>query len=65
MSDDDSMDRILGEAEARGATILWRDHYWAEFNGFNSAFKDPWGNTLVLWGKAGESPQIPEGFTSE
>jgi predicted enzyme related to lactoylglutathione lyase len=65
VSDDDSMDRILGEAESRGATVLWRDHYWAEFNGFNSAFKDPWGNTLVLWGKAGDSPQIPQGFTSE
>jgi hypothetical protein len=65
VSDDDSMERILGEAEARGAEILWRDHYWAEFNGFNSAFKDPWGNTLILWGKAGDSPVIPEGFTSE
>ena len=27
VSDDDSIDRILDEAESRGATILWRDHY--------------------------------------
>ncbi|MEO1057647.1 MAG: VOC family protein [Actinomycetota bacterium] len=65
VSDDDDMDRILNEAVSRGAELLWRDHYWAEFNGFNSAFKDPWGNTLVLWGKAGDNPEIPEGFTDE
>ena len=48
-----------------GATELWRHHYWAEFNGFNSAFVDPWGNTFVLWTKGGDDPQIPAGFTSE
>jgi predicted enzyme related to lactoylglutathione lyase len=65
VSDDDSVDRILDEAERRGATILWRDHYWAEFNGYNAAFVDPWGNTLVLWVKGGQDPQIPEDFTRE
>ena len=65
VSDDDSVDRILAEAEQRGATILWRDHYWAEFNGYNAAFVDPWGNTLVLWVKGGPDPQIPEDFTRE
>ena len=65
VSDDDDKDRILAAAEERGAEILWRDHYWAEFNGFNHAFMDPWGNTVVLWGKAGENPQIPEGWTNE
>ena len=41
--------------------MLWRDHYWAEFNGFNSAFQDPWGNTLVLWSKGGDARnRIPE-----
>ena len=65
VSDDDSIERILDEAEQRGATILWRDHYWKEFNGFNAAFEDPWGNTLVLWVKGGDDPQIPEGWTSE
>jgi predicted enzyme related to lactoylglutathione lyase len=65
VSDDDSIDRILGEAESRGATILWRDHYWKEFNGFNAAFLDPWGNTLVLWVKGGDDPQVGEGQTHE
>ncbi|MDY7103775.1 MAG: VOC family protein [Actinomycetota bacterium] len=65
VSEDDSQERILAEAEKRGATILWRDHFWAEFNGFNSAFEDPWGNTLILWTKGGDDPQIPEGWTNE
>jgi hypothetical protein len=65
VSDDDSMDRILAEAESRGAEILWRDHYWAEFNGFNAAFIDPWGNTMVLWVKGGDNPVIGEGMTRE
>ena len=46
MADDDSDERILETAVRLGATELWRKHYWAEFNGFNSAFVDPWGNTL-------------------
>lgn len=65
VSDDDSIERILDEAVSRGATELWRNHFWAEFNGFNAAFIDPWGNTFVLWVKGGESPSIPEGFTHE
>jgi catechol 2,3-dioxygenase-like lactoylglutathione lyase family enzyme len=65
VSDDDNPDRILATAEKLGASVLWRDHYWAEFNGFNSAFRDPWGNTIVLWVKGGSDPQVPDGFTSE
>ena len=65
VSDDDESDRILDEAVKRGATELWRNHYWAEFNGFNAAFADPWGNTFVLWTKGGDDPQIPEGWTNE
>ncbi|MGF7148063.1 putative enzyme related to lactoylglutathione lyase [Sphingomonas zeicaulis] len=65
ISDDDSADRILAAAEKLGATILWRNHYWKEFNGYNHAFADPWGNEIVLWGKAGENPQIPANFTRE
>lgn len=65
VSDDDSQDRILETAERLGGELLWRNHYWAEFNGFNSAFKDPWGNTFVLWTKGGDDPQIPEGWTNE
>jgi hypothetical protein len=45
VSDDDDSDAILERALDRGAEELWRHHYWKEFNGFNSAFKDPWGNT--------------------
>jgi predicted enzyme related to lactoylglutathione lyase len=65
IGDDDSADRILGTAAGLGAELLWRDHYWAEFNGYNHAFRDPWGNEIVLWGKAGASPEIPESFTRE
>jgi len=65
VSDDDSQERILEAAERLGAEILWRNHYWAEFNGFNSAFRDPWGNTLILWGKGGDGTDIPEGYTAE
>ena len=62
---DDTEDAILDRAEQRGAKVLWRHHYWAEFNGFNGAFEDPWGTTVVLWTKGGNDPVIPEGYTSE
>ena len=65
MTDDDSADRILATAEDLGAAILWRNHYWKEFNGYNHAFRDPWGNEIVLWGKAGADPQIPADFSRE
>lgn len=65
IGDEDSADRILGAAEERGAAILWRNHYWKEFNGYNHAFRDPWGNEIILWGKAGADPQIPADFTRE
>ena len=65
VSDDDSHERILSTAEKLGGKVLWRDHYWAEFNGYNHAFADPWGNEIILWGKAGEAPEIPANFTRE
>ena len=65
VSDDDTPDRILDTAGKLGATILWRDHYWKEFNGYNHAFRDPWGNEIVLWGKAGQDPQVSADFTRE
>lgn len=65
VGDGDSEDRILDTAERLGATVLWRKHYWAEFNGFNGAFMDPWGNTIVCWTKGGDQPQIPEDHTRE
>ena len=65
IGDDDSADRILGKAVELGAELLWRDHYWSEFNGYNHAFRDPWGNEIVLWGKAGQDPEVPASFTRE
>ena len=65
VSDDDTPERILSTAERLGATVLWRNHYWAEFNGYNHAFQDPWGNEIILWGKAGADPQVPQHFTRE
>ena len=65
LGDDETEDEVLDRAEKLGATVLWRHHYWKEFNGYNGAFQDPWGNTIVLWGKAGDNPQIPEDFTRE
>jgi len=65
VSDDDSPERILAAAQERGAEVLWRNHYWKEFNGYNHAFRDPWGNEIMLWVKAGEDPQIPDNYTRE
>ncbi|ODU20108.1 MAG: glyoxalase [Sphingomonas sp. SCN 67-18] len=65
VSDDDSAEAILERATSRGATELWRNHYWKEFNGYNAAFEDPWGNEIVMWIKAGPEPKIPEDFTRE
>jgi len=65
VSDDDTPERILASAEKLGATILWRNHYWQEFNGYNHAFADPWGNEIVLWGKAGDNPAVPADYTRE
>ncbi|GGF70685.1 VOC family protein [Alteromonas lipolytica] len=65
VSEDDSMDAILDRAIERGATLLWKDHFWKEFNGFNAAFQDPWGNEIILWVKGGDNPQIPANFTQE
>ncbi len=65
VSDDDDGDEILARAVARGATELWRHHYWAEFNGFSNAFEDPWGTEIILWIKGGDDPAIPEGYTNE
>jgi predicted enzyme related to lactoylglutathione lyase len=65
VGDGQSYEAILQRAIDRGATELWRNHYWKEFNGYNHAFRDPWGNEIILWGKAGAEPQIPDDFTRE
>lgn len=58
VSEEDSQERILETAERLGATVLWRYHYWYEFNGLNSSFIDPWGNQINLWSK-------PDGFIED
>jgi predicted enzyme related to lactoylglutathione lyase len=65
IGDGNSPDDILKRATDRGAKLLWRDHYWKEFNGYNHAFEDPWGNEIILWGKAGENPKVPTNYTRE
>ena len=65
VGDDQDYEELLGKAVARGAEILWKDHYWKEFNGYNHAFRDPWGNEIILWGKAGPEPKIPDNYTRE
>jgi len=39
----------LDKAVALGATKLWDQEWWQEFEGFHASFLDPWGNQLVLW----------------
>ena len=60
VSDDDSFDAILERAEAKGATILWTNHFWTEFGGANASFLDPWGNQLMLWQHLEGIEQDPE-----
>lgn len=40
---------MLRKAESMGATVLWEERHWAEFNGNLAAFRDPWGAEIVLW----------------
>ncbi|WP_199271606.1 VOC family protein [Paraglaciecola sp. L3A3] len=65
VSEDDSIEAILERALDRGANLLWKDHFWREFNGFNAAFSDPWGNEILLWVKGGDAPVVPANFTEE
>lgn len=65
VSDDDDHERILTTAERLGGRVLWRDHYWTEFNGYNHAFADPWGNEIILWVKAGDEPAVPASYSRE
>jgi predicted enzyme related to lactoylglutathione lyase len=65
VGDGQSHEDILKRATDRGAKILWKNHYWKEFNGFNHAFEDPWGNEIILWVKGGPEPKIPDNYTRE
>lgn len=39
----------LARAVEMGATTLWDEVLWEEFGGRHAAFRDPWGNEIVLW----------------
>jgi predicted enzyme related to lactoylglutathione lyase len=56
VGDDDNEAAILARAEKNGATVLWRDKYWGEFNGYHGAFRDPWGSVIILWTKGDDDP---------
>ncbi len=46
---DDAPQVYLDKAVALGATKLWDEGWWPEFNGYHAAFLDPWGNQIVMW----------------
>jgi predicted enzyme related to lactoylglutathione lyase len=39
----------LARAVKMGATVLWEEKHWAEFDARHAAFRDPWGAEIVLW----------------
>jgi predicted enzyme related to lactoylglutathione lyase len=39
----------LAKAVEMGATVLWEERHWEEFNGDYAAFRDPWGMEVCLW----------------
>ena len=39
----------LAAAVGLGATVLWEERYWEEFNARYAAFRDPWGMEVCLW----------------
>jgi len=44
---------FLERAIAMGASKLWDEVYWEEFDGRHAAFRDPWGLEIVLWRNKG------------
>lgn len=41
----------LNKAVMLGATAMWEQAYWEEFDGWHASFLDPWGNQIVMWWK--------------
>jgi predicted enzyme related to lactoylglutathione lyase len=39
----------LSLAVELGATTMWEETYWEEFDARHAGFRDPWGNEIVLW----------------
>ncbi|HEV7679832.1 MAG TPA: VOC family protein [Candidatus Dormibacteraeota bacterium] len=44
----------LARAVELGATVVWEQQWWSEFDGHHASFRDPWGNQIVLWNYRGE-----------
>jgi predicted enzyme related to lactoylglutathione lyase len=44
-------EQYLEKAVALGATEVWREQWWPEFEGRHASFVDPWGNQIVMWWK--------------
>ncbi|HXA63089.1 MAG TPA: VOC family protein [Streptosporangiaceae bacterium] len=40
---------FLARAVELGASVLWEEKSWAEFDARYAAFRDPWGSEIVLW----------------
>ncbi len=60
---DDAVGHYLDKAVGLGATKLWDELWWGEFGGWHAAFRDPWGNDIVLWENVGTRAKrlgIPE-----
>lgn len=43
----------LAKAVQLGATVLWEERPWEEFNARYAAFRDPWGAEICLWRNKG------------
>lgn len=39
----------MAAAVANGATVLWDEREWPEFNARYAAFRDPWDAEICLW----------------
>ena len=49
-------DTYLPTVEENGGTVLWREAYWGEFDGWHASFLDPWGNQIIMWWKGRPAP---------
>lgn len=65
ISPDDTHQRIMTEATDRGAITLWRDHIFTRFGGLTDAFRDPWGNEVIIWTEEIDKYERPGIFTKE
>jgi predicted enzyme related to lactoylglutathione lyase len=45
----DEPPEYLRRAVEMGATVLWEEKQWDEFQARHAAFRDPWGAEVVLW----------------